>query len=30
VPMLLEVGVPGREIDRILTENPARWLDSER
>jgi phosphotriesterase-related protein len=28
VPMLLEVGVPVREIDRILTENPARWLDS--
>ena len=28
MPMLLEVGVARREIDRILTENPARWLDT--
>ena len=28
VPMLLEVGVPELDIDRILTENPARWLDT--
>lgn len=28
VPMLLEVGVPRPEIDRIMIENPARWLDA--
>lgn len=27
VPMLLEVGVTKKQIDRMLIENPARWLD---
>lgn len=28
VPMLVEVGVPRQTIHQILTDNPARWLDT--
>ena len=27
LPMLLEVGVPQKDIDQMIIQNPARWLD---